>query len=67
MPAAHPPTLFVHGADDLVVAPPMMELYRDALDADGVQTETAVVAGAHEWLEVAATKIPEFFLAHPAP
>lgn len=61
MPQTHPPTLFMHGEDDLVVHPPMMRLYRDALDDAGFETETFVVEGGHAWLAPSAQEIPRFF------
>lgn len=64
MPQTHPPTLFVHGEDDLVVHPPMMRLYRDALDDAGFETETFVVEGGHAWLAPAVQEIPRFFAEH---
>lgn len=62
LPADHPPTLLVHGADDTIVPLSAMEPYRDAL---GGKAETLVddTAG-HEWLEGAVTAIPAFFDAH---
>jgi poly(3-hydroxyoctanoate) depolymerase len=65
MPADHPPTLFVHGALDIVVTTPIMTIYRDALADDGVDVDSVIVDdGAHEWLAAAATAVPAWFLAH---
>jgi len=64
LPADHPPTFFVHGAADLVVTAAIMELYRDALDDEGVEVDSVIVeGGAHEWLAAAVTAVPSWFLA----
>lgn len=66
LPQDHPPTLFVHGSLDAVMPVATMELYRDALLADGREVRTALdPRGSHEWLEIAVTEIPNWFNAHP--
>ena len=63
--AAHRPTLFLHGGADLIVPQWTMELYRDALDAAGVETDTVVVGGVgHAWLDEAPAAIVGWFETH---
>ena len=65
LPADHAPTLFLHGQADLVVTPAIMELYRDALQDDGVEVRTVLGATqAHEWLADAVSEVPAWFVAH---
>jgi poly(3-hydroxybutyrate) depolymerase len=66
LPTDHPPTLFLHGAQDNVAAPSQMELYRDALVAQGhtVQTLLDPTAG-HEWLTAGPTTIRTWFDTYP--
>lgn len=66
LPDDHPPTLFVHGADDLVVPIGTMARYEEALRDDGVATRIVRVEdGGHEWLEAAVDAIPAWFDAFP--
>lgn len=62
LPADHPPTLFLHGEDDLIVPVGTMQKYADALEAQG--TEVDVVREAevgHAWLPVAPEAIVAWF------
>ncbi|MEM6294510.1 MAG: plasmid partitioning protein [Myxococcota bacterium] len=63
--AAHRPTLFLHGGTDVVVPQWTMELYRDALDAIGVETGTVLDPGqGHGWIDEAPTAIVSWFQTH---
>lgn len=63
--AGHLPTMFLHGADDLIVPVSTMLAYRDALDALGVETETLIAEGVeHAWIDEAPVAITEWFRAH---
>jgi poly(3-hydroxybutyrate) depolymerase len=62
LPADHPPTLFLHGADDTLVPVAQMVKYRDALGAKA-SSEIDGDAG-HAWLAIGRTAIPAFFDAH---
>lgn len=65
LPADHPPTLFVHGDEDTVVSPSVMEPYLAALVAEGHETKLAKdPKGGHVWLDIAVTAIPAWFDAH---
>ncbi|MFK7992116.1 MAG: plasmid partitioning protein [Sandaracinaceae bacterium] len=59
--AAHLPTLFLHGTADLVVPASTMELYRDRLDALGVETQTLTEPVGHAWLDAAPDAIAAWF------
>lgn len=62
LPADHPPTLFLHGAQDLVVPLFTAEAYAGALEAQGCPTRVVVdEAAGHEWLSVAPDEIVAFF------
>jgi poly(3-hydroxyoctanoate) depolymerase len=65
LPKDHPPTLFVHGGEDSVVSPSVMEPYLAALVAEGHETKLVKdPLGGHEWLDVAVGAIPAWFDAH---
>ena len=65
LPIDHPPTLFLHGADDTTVPPSIMTVYRDKLVATGHTVDTILRPGAgHEWLPEGKTAIPAWFTAH---
>ena len=65
MPSGHPPTLFLHGSNDLIVPPGGMIQYGNALEADGVEVNTILDENAgHEWLQDAVTAVPDWFLTH---
>lgn len=66
LPEDHPPTLFLHGADDVVVPPRTMEPYADALAADGVPVEVLLDDDAgHAWLAEAPEAVVEWFVDPP--
>lgn len=63
--AGHRPTLFLHGGADVIVPQRTMELYRDALDAVGVETDTLVVPTVgHAWLDESPSAIVDWFQSH---
>lgn len=65
MPAQHPPTLFVHGLNDLVVTPGVMTMYREALEDDGVEVDVVIAEdAAHEWIDLAVEALPAWVAAH---
>ena len=60
--ATHPPTLFLHGALDLVVPPSTMRLYADELSRRGVEHEVVVdPAVDHAWIPASAERVVSFF------
>lgn len=62
LPAAHPPTLFLHGERDTVVPIGTMRRYADALDEDGVEVREVTDADeGHAWLEAAPGEIVGWF------
>ena len=64
LPENHPPTLFLHGATDAIVPLRTMNLYYDALIADGVEVSRTVDPDlGHEWLPSAPDQITAWFLA----
>lgn len=65
LPDAHPPTLFLHGAQDVLVPISSMETYHAALLRQGIETKVVrdEVAG-HAWIEAAPEQIVAFFDAH---
>jgi len=65
LPPDHPPTLFLHGANDTVVPVATMTPYRDALIGGG-RTTNAIIdpAAGHEWVSQAVTAVPAWFDAH---
>ncbi|MEM7606147.1 MAG: hypothetical protein AAF411_12400 [Myxococcota bacterium] len=65
LPSDHPPTLFLHGEDDLVVPAFTMERYRDALVEQGFTTDAVLDPdAAHEWIEAAPASILRWFDAY---
>jgi poly(3-hydroxybutyrate) depolymerase len=65
LPADHPPTLFLHGRNDLTVPLFTAETYFERLDRDGFSTELVVDDDAsHEWLSVAPERITAWFEGH---
>lgn len=62
LPEDHPPTLFLHGGDDLVVPVGTMEPYAERLAADGVDVEVEIDPDAgHAWLESAPERVVGWF------
>lgn len=62
---AHLPTLFLHGSADTIVPQWTMALYRDGLDAAGVETQTIVGSGVgHAWLDASPEAISTWFETH---
>lgn len=58
----HPPTLFLHGGDDVIVDVGTAEDYAEALDAAGVESELVRNDDAgHVWLSEAVEAIPAWF------
>jgi poly(3-hydroxybutyrate) depolymerase len=66
LPASHPPTLFLHGHDDLIVPEYTMEQYHAKLQAAGRRTSVIVhdLAG-HQWIPEAPSAITDWFLGAP--
>jgi poly(3-hydroxybutyrate) depolymerase len=65
LPVDHPPTLFLHGRNDLIVPLATARAYKDRLDAQGFETSLIVDPDVgHEWLEVAPEEITCWFLTH---
>ena len=66
LPAAHPPTLFLHGMADRVVPWSSMQPYHDGLLYQGVETALHSEAdGGHEWFAASPVKILDWFRRHP--
>jgi dienelactone hydrolase len=58
----HPPTLFLHGALDLVVPPATMRLYAEELERRGVEHEVVVDPDVdHAWIPASAERVVAFF------
>lgn len=65
LPSDHPATLFLHGERDQTVPLWTMQLYADALTAQGTQIRVITDADAgHEWLPVAPVEVPGWFEGH---
>jgi poly(3-hydroxybutyrate) depolymerase len=66
LPADHPPTLFLRGDKDALVSMASIQVYIDALTAEGHEVElvTDPTAG-HEWLVEGSSAIPSWFDSHP--
>lgn len=66
LPSDHPPTLFLHGEQDLVVSPSMMEEYRDELLAEHHEVRTVLDPNVgHAWLPEGPSEVLSWFTAHP--
>jgi predicted esterase len=66
LPPEHPPTLFLHGALDVIVPEITMESYRDALVHDGHAVKTVIDPTAgHQWLAAGPQAITDWFAAYP--
>jgi hypothetical protein len=65
LPADHPPTLFLHGGSDPVVAPSFAHEYHDELLAQGLEAAIVIDPPAgHQWLDVAPQDVTCWFLTH---
>ena len=66
LPANHPPTLFLHGRDDLIVPPWTMEPYHQKLQLGGIRTAEILhdLAG-HQWIPEAPTAVTDWFSSTP--
>jgi poly(3-hydroxyoctanoate) depolymerase len=65
LPADHPPTLFLHGGKDPLVAPSYARSYYAELIGQGIEGEIIIDPGAgHQWLDVAPEAITCWFLSH---
>jgi hypothetical protein len=65
LPSDHPPTLFLHGRNDLAVPIGTAEAYKAQLDMQGVETAMVVdETVGHQWLKVAPQEITCWFLTH---
>ena len=66
LPANHPPTLFLHGAQDPLVPLQQMYSYFDALVTLGIETKAIVDADTkHGWIPQCPAAIVSWFDAHP--
>ncbi|MCA9605607.1 MAG: prolyl oligopeptidase family serine peptidase [Myxococcales bacterium] len=64
LPADHPPTLFLHGREDLVVPLATARAYATALDEQETPTRLVVDdASGHEWTRRAPVEIVDWFSA----
>ena len=65
LPSDHPPTLFLHGALDVVVPMTAIQPYIDALNDAGRETKLVTDPNAgHQWLSEGPDVIPAWFDAH---
>lgn len=66
LPSDHPPTLFLHGEQDLVVSPSMMAEYRDELLAEHHEVRTVTDPNVgHAWLPEGPSEVLAWFTGHP--
>jgi poly(3-hydroxyoctanoate) depolymerase len=66
LPANHPPTFFIHGADDGVVPSGTMEKYYDRLLSNGrVADKFVKQGGGHSWFPESPGLIRAWFDQHP--
>jgi predicted esterase len=65
LPPNHPPTLFLHGEQDMLAPPSAMRDYEAALLDAGVPTRAVVdPTRAHEWLPVAPDEVLGWVTMH---
>jgi predicted esterase len=65
LPDDHPPTLFLHGQNDVAVPIATMRAYDAALKAQGTETKVVIdPAVVHAWLKVAPEEITQWFMDH---
>ena len=66
LPADHPPTLFLHGQNDLAVPLLTMEPYEEKLRNMGIQTRKVInSACGHEWIPEAPEEVLSWFELSP--
>ncbi len=66
IPPDHPPTLFLHGQQDLTDPISTMEEYAAALTANGITHREVIDPNAgHEWIPPAPTEVLAWFQAYP--
>ncbi|MDF2692672.1 MAG: Dipeptidyl aminopeptidase/acylaminoacyl-peptidase [Labilithrix sp.] len=66
LPSDHPPTLFLHGGQDLIVRPSTMESYRDELTSEGRKVKTVVDPDVgHAWLPAGPNAVRTWFDENP--
>ncbi len=65
LPTDHPPTLFLHGQNDIAVPIGTAMAYKAQLDSQGIETAMVIdpMVG-HQWLKVAPEEITCWFLTH---
>lgn len=65
LPDDHPPTLFLHGRNDIAVPIGTAQAYKAQLDMQGVETAMVVdETVGHQWLKVAPQEITCWFMTH---
>lgn len=65
LPDDHPPTLFIHGANDLIVPASTMAPYKKLLELSGVETaEHIVEGGGHEYFSSTPELVRAWFTRH---
>jgi poly(3-hydroxyoctanoate) depolymerase len=65
LPADHPPTLFLHGQNDIVVPIATAQAYEAQLQKQGIETAMRVDPNAsHQWLSIAPESITCWFQRH---
>jgi predicted esterase len=65
LPVDHPPTLFLHGALDMVVPVTTMMSYHSRLEEAGIPTEMKIDTFArHQWLDEAPELVTNWFLKY---
>ena len=66
LPADHPPTLFLHGQNDLAVPLSTMEPYEEKLRLMGIATRKVINdACGHEWIPEAPEEVLDWFNQSP--
>jgi poly(3-hydroxybutyrate) depolymerase len=66
LPADHPPTLFLHGQNDLAVPLSTMEPYEEKLRTMGIATRKVINdACGHQWIPEAPEEVFRWFETHP--
>jgi poly(3-hydroxybutyrate) depolymerase len=66
IPQDHPPTMFLHGGLDPVVPMLTMDMYRDKLAGNGIETARIVDPIAlHRWIQASPGSVLNWFRSHP--